>query len=833
MNDEAAFVAAIAAAPDDHHLPLVFADWLDDHGDPRGQWLRHYAVRGWLPPTYENPVLKLLESLAKNKRVIDVRRAAEVIGEPLVPGLVELLKHEKPRVREQACMCLRKIGKRAKAAVPALLDALASSEHNVREQAAKALQGIGTDEVTNTDQLKAALTDDNWNVRDLASRALGKMGAKGSVLQELVEKFDSPDAADRIEVIESLMQLGTADAVPTFERAIDDPEPEVREKAVDALGRQGYPEMVLELCRAMRDPVARVRASAAGQFHYSGKTPEAVTALTALLDDPVPEVRVAACATLSKASGSLAKELVPKIIALLGDLSPEVQWAAMRALGALGRDDDTALAALICELDSPDAEHRRQAIHAVAAAGRDGADALAALVPRINDTNEDVAAAAVEEIGHWTKLPASLAAPLLAQLARVNDTDTYGWQINTVLTALGKIEPPPAAVVEALRACVRNPPQGYGQTAALEALAALGPAAAAAIPDIVAILNTGGGDQAYYTYTSAAKTLARVGGLDELAALLDGPSDNARWYALHSTHELGAAALPLLPAMLRLYHRTEDEWRRGQVVGAIRNLGPGAAAALPDLFGALEAAGPWHAKSNTLQALQGFGPALVPYLPRLIELSRRPESAELLGSFAALFATFAPGEPAVREALRELLRAAAPGEETDWNLHHARQTARQACAAALLTFNDAALLPDLAPLVTDPEAVIRTALVGQLDRLDTPAVLPLIRQLLADANDDVRLRAVEVLARRADASDETIAALVRAVEDRTPKVRRAAIDALGKLNVGTDAVLAALSAATEDADKKVAERAGVALRKLTPKEPKKAPGPAKGKKKPK
>ena len=33
MNDEAAFVAAIAAAPDDQQLPLIFADWLDDHGD--------------------------------------------------------------------------------------------------------------------------------------------------------------------------------------------------------------------------------------------------------------------------------------------------------------------------------------------------------------------------------------------------------------------------------------------------------------------------------------------------------------------------------------------------------------------------------------------------------------------------------------------------------------------------------------------------------------------------------------------------------------------------------------------------------------------------------
>lgn len=833
MNDEAAFVAAIAAAPDDHHLPLIFADWLDDHGDPRGQWLRHYAVRDWLPPTYENPVLKLLESLAANKRVIDVRRAAEVIGEPMVPGLVELLKHEKPRVREQACMCLRRIGKRAKAAVPTLLESLSDSERNVREQAAKALQDIGLGDVTNTDRFKEALTDDNWSVRRLASRALGKMGAKGSVLQELVEKFDSPDADDRIEVIEGLVQLGTADAVPTLDRALDDPEPEVREKAVEALGRIGYPDVVPGLCRAMRDPVARVRVTAAGRLYPSSETPEVIAALTVLLEDQVPEVRIAACNTLSKASNALAKELVPKIVALLGDLSPEVQWSAMGALGALGRGDKTALAALIRELDSPDAEHRRQAIHAVAAAGRDGADALAALVPRINDTNEDVAAAAVEEIGHWTKLPASVAGPLLAQLARVNETDTYGWQINTVLTALGKIESPPAAVIEALRECVRNPPQGRGQTAALVTLAALGPAAAAAVPDIVALLHAGAGTQNYYTSNSAVKALARIGGLGELAALLDGANDSARWYALQATQELGAAAIPLLPAMLRLYHRTADEWRRGQVVGAIRNLGPGAVAALPDLFAALEAVGPWHVKSNMLQALQGFGPALVPHLPRLAELSRQPEYAESLGSFATLFAAFAPGEPVAREALRELLRAAAPREETNWNLHHARQTARQTCAAALLTFNDSALLPDLAPLVTDPEAVIRTALVGQLDRLDTPAVLPLIRQLLTDANDDVRLRAVEVLARRADTSEDTVAALVRAVEDRTPKVRRAAIDALGKLNVGTDAVLAALAAATEDADKKVAERAGVALRKLTPKEPKKAPGPAKGKKKPK
>ncbi len=180
MDDEAAFIAAIAAAPDDHHLPLVFADWLDDRGDPRGQWLRNHSVRPWMPPTYQSPIPKLLESLAKDRRVIDVRRAATVIGAPIVPGLVELLKHPTPRVRQQACMCLRNIGKRAKDAVPALLAALGDSDNSVREQAAKALKDIGTADVTDTDQLKAALTDDNWSVRRTASKVLGSMRRRGA-----------------------------------------------------------------------------------------------------------------------------------------------------------------------------------------------------------------------------------------------------------------------------------------------------------------------------------------------------------------------------------------------------------------------------------------------------------------------------------------------------------------------------------------------------------------------------------------------------------------------------------------------------------------------------
>jgi HEAT repeat protein len=277
---------------------------------------------------------------------------------------------------------------------------------------------------------------------------------------------------------------------------------------------------------------------------------------------------------------------------------------------------------------------------------------------------------------------------------------------------------------------------------------------------------------------------------------------------------------------------TDDDLRT-EAVRAIHALGPAATDAIPALVAALESLEPAHRRGEVLPVLGEFGAALVPHLPRLAELSRRPEFAEMRGSFATLFAKLAPHEPAAREPLRELLRAAAPNDAPDWNARATNKSTRQTCAAALLSFNDASLLPDLAPLLADPEADIRRDVVHRFDKLDAPAVLPLIRQALADTEESVRRRAIEVLARRADTSGETVDALVHALEDRAPKVRRAAADALGQLKIGTDAVLAALAAATEDADTKVAERAAIALKKVTPKgaRAKKAPAPTKGKKK--
>src|SRR5262245_24690362 len=125
MTTEADFLTAIAANPHDEVAKLVFADWLEKRGDPRGAWLRVPWLREWLGPTLQSPIPAVVEALAKGRNVTGARRVCAEIGELVVPALIELLGHQKVRVRQQAARCLSKIGAAAAvSAVPALLAAL-------------------------------------------------------------------------------------------------------------------------------------------------------------------------------------------------------------------------------------------------------------------------------------------------------------------------------------------------------------------------------------------------------------------------------------------------------------------------------------------------------------------------------------------------------------------------------------------------------------------------------------------------------------------------------------------------------------------------------------
>lgn len=61
--DEVAFLAAIAAAPDDVLPRLVFADWLEDRSDPRAAWVRDADIWEWMKSDARDPVPGILEAL--------------------------------------------------------------------------------------------------------------------------------------------------------------------------------------------------------------------------------------------------------------------------------------------------------------------------------------------------------------------------------------------------------------------------------------------------------------------------------------------------------------------------------------------------------------------------------------------------------------------------------------------------------------------------------------------------------------------------------------------------------------------------------------------------
>lgn len=76
MSDEQAFLCSLIANPSDDTLRLVFADWLDDHGDPRGTFLR--AEVALHQAGQSDRAGELREQLHRTRRDLDARWLALV-----------------------------------------------------------------------------------------------------------------------------------------------------------------------------------------------------------------------------------------------------------------------------------------------------------------------------------------------------------------------------------------------------------------------------------------------------------------------------------------------------------------------------------------------------------------------------------------------------------------------------------------------------------------------------------------------------------------------------------------------------------------------------------
>ena len=168
-----------------------------------------------------------------------------------VPLLVEALRDEDARIREEACKLLGVIPSRAKAAVPQLIYVLTDDNEDVRSVAVSTLGDIAVavpavqPEIT---EKLMDLTDESESVRFAIVRALGWIavatpGVQLKITEKLIEVLKAPNffiymqrrnSNFHVRVTERLASIGST-AVPSLLKALNATDPGVRYHAAIAL----------------------------------------------------------------------------------------------------------------------------------------------------------------------------------------------------------------------------------------------------------------------------------------------------------------------------------------------------------------------------------------------------------------------------------------------------------------------------------------------------------------------------------------------------------------------------------------------------------------------
>ena len=304
----------------------------------------------------------------------------------------------------------------------------------------------------------------------------------------LIEAMQDEDWANRCNVIEVLGEVGpeAAAATPALVKTLQNDEHHlVRSHAAEALGKIGGTEAVPVLMSVLEKGDDSVRSDAARALGRIGDS-RAVPALIAALDDGDESANYDIVSAL-RALGHKAKAAVPALVRLVENDKAN-GWIAAQALGAVDADG-IGTPVLIEALGNADFQTRRSAAIGLGRIGRKAGAAERALHERLQDGDPRVRIAAAGAL----------------------------WSVS------GKADAP----VRVLRSVLQAPEEWPTTWAAADALAEIGPAARAAVPDLTACLAS----DTRYVVTSSATALGKIGpgaasAVPALTARLDDSDDH-------------------------------------------------------------------------------------------------------------------------------------------------------------------------------------------------------------------------------------------------------------------------------------------------------------------
>jgi HEAT repeat protein len=419
------------------------------------------------------------------------------------PGGLKNLRHADANVRLRTAALIAKQGPQAKYAIAELRLALDDADPLVRVVVAEAIWKVERPTPSAImPTLQRGLKDRNAAVRAAACRVIGLLGAKGkSAVPTLIDTLKDKDllvamnavvalgnigpparaaapallqlaAYTEFSVLEPFVSTALSDmgdaVVPELRAALKEASFERRRVAAAALGGMGTKAegAVQGLATALRDKEWTVRSLAAQALGNIGKGAKAsLPRLYEAADDKETLVRIQAALAVWRIGGET--KYVAMLSNALTDASIPVRQAACRALGAMGADAKDAAGALTRTLADNEAILRQWAAEALGNIGPAAKDSAAALRTALKDTDKPV------------RLSAAFAL----------------WQV----TGAAK------EAREALQAFLSD--DGVLQTRAVDRLGDIGPAARAALPELVTMYREEDDEALHRTLAVAIKKI--------------------------------------------------------------------------------------------------------------------------------------------------------------------------------------------------------------------------------------------------------------------------------------------------------------------------------------
>lgn len=557
-----------------------------------------------------------LQELLSSGQLAESLRAVDRLGQrgprakAAVPLLSRALGHETAAVRARAARSLGAIGPQASAAVPALTKALGDQDPQVRAYAAFALGSIGQAAAPAVGKLLELTREAEGPVRLAAWRALrqvqppveqvlpaflaamkgGDTAALTPALQILAAA--GPAAVPHLQTLLKdkqaaywacvvLADLGSqaAPAVPDLTTVLQHGDPEVRLQALIALGEIGpaaKPAVPAVLRTLTPSELTGVRYAAVYALGQIGELNPAVQeALAAAAQGSEPLLKLLALwaqARLKPSDEVVVRAATEALVAALKAEQVELRRAAARALHGFAGPVEITRPALFAALKDADAEVRGNAASALLALGP---NALPHVAQALQDP--DTRAAAVRLVYRLGE-KAAPAVPALVQIltqAAANAADLeFRSQVQLALAAIG---PAAKAAVPELVNSLASDDEAVRGTACY-ALGRIGPAAQEALPALRQRLRDRG-DADKVAVVWALLKIQPTGRLSRIAApiliqALNSEQEVVRAEAAKALGELGDAAQPAVER-LRTAANDESELVREAAAAALRKLGAG------------------------------------------------------------------------------------------------------------------------------------------------------------------------------------------------------------------------------------------------------------------